>query len=106
MIWDILNTFGRLILTAVAFLLITQLRHMLNLAERTGLGMMSSGSFLTIGVIWEGVRSPFDGWSVTLLTYGSILFLSGFAYRKLRHDTANRIQRRAAARHLQSRGKL
>lgn len=87
--WDILNSFGRLLLTCVSVVLITKYRHMTIAVERVGLAMAGSGSFLTVGIIWERNGSPFEGWSITLLTYGMVLFLSGAAYRKWRHDRAN-----------------
>lgn len=106
MIWDILNSIGRFALTAIAVILVTKLRDLLNTAERAGLGAMGGGSFLTIGVIWEHQQSPFDGWSVTLLTYGAVVFLSGFAFRKLRHERRNAAAIRGATQHLAGRGKL
>lgn len=106
MIWDLLNMCGRFALTVLAVVLVTKLREMLTVAERAGLGGMGAGSFLTIGVIWEKQQSPFDGWAVTLLTYGAVLFLTGFAYRKLKHDRRNRLAVAEADRYLYGRGKL
>lgn len=106
MIIDLANSFGRLLLTFAAIFLVTHLRHLLNLAERLGLGMIGGGSFLTIAVIWERQQSPFDGWSVTILTYGALVFFGGFGWRKLRHDRANQEAARAAAQYLRARGRL
>lgn len=106
MIIEIANSVGRLALTCSSIFLVTHLRHMLNFAERLGLGMVGAGSFLTIAVIWERQNSPFDGWAVTLLTYGALLFFCGFGWRKVRHDRANHDAARMARRYLEARGKL
>lgn len=106
MIWDILNSFGRLIVTILTTIIVTVLREELNDSERIGLGLMGSGSFLTIGIIWEGHNSPFDGWAVTIMTYGAVLFLLGYGYRRLRHWRRNAEQYRQSLEHLKSRGKL
>jgi len=106
MIWDIFNSFGRLIVTVIATVIVTALREELNGAERAGLGLAGSGSFLTIGVIWEGHDSPFDGWATSLLTYGLSLFLIGYGHRKYKHWRANMRQIAASRQHLAQRGKL
>jgi len=105
MIWDIVNSFGRLLVTAIASIIVTALREELNECERAGLGLMGAGSFLTIGVIWEQRQSPFDGWAVTLLTYGVVLFLGGYGWRKLRHHRANVIQKRLSAAYFKAKDK-
>lgn len=106
MIWDIVNSVGRLLLTVVAILLITRLRHVLNAYERVGLGLAGAGSFLTIGVLWERHGSPFEGWATTLLTYGALMAWCGFAWRKLRHDQDNAEAVRRSRAYLEGRGKL
>lgn len=106
MIIEIANSVGRLALTCSSVFLVTHLRHMLNFAERFGLGLVGGGSFLTIAVIWERQQSPFDGWAVTILTYGALIFFCGFGYRKLRHDRNNVRSVAASAAYLRARGKL
>jgi len=106
MIIEIANSVGRLALTCSSIFLVTHLRHMLNFAERFGLGMVGGGSFLTIAVIWERQQSPFDGWAVTILTYGALIFFCGFGWRKLRHDRANQQAVATARRYLEARGRL
>lgn len=103
MIIDLINSVGRMLLTLVAIFLVTHLRHLLNMAERFGLGMVGGGSFLTIAVIWERQQSPFDGWSVTILTYGALIFFCGFGWRKLRHNRANQQAVVMARRYLEAR---
>lgn len=96
MTFDILMTFGRLILTMIVVVKITRFRETMNATERIGLGLMGSGSFLTIGVIWERTGSPFEGWAASVLTYGAILFLVGRTWRDWRHEQANEAMARLA----------
>lgn len=106
MIIEVANSAGRLMLTGAAIFLVTHLRHMLNFSERFGLGLVGAGSFLTISVIWEKQSSPFEGWAVTLLTYGALLFFFGFGYRKLRHDRNNTQAVLQAREYLEAKGRL
>lgn len=106
MIWDILNTLFRLAVMVLAIIAITKYRHLFNRLERIGLSFMAGCAFLTIGVIWEGPESPFDGWASTIFTLGAVLFLSGMLIRKGRHDRANATAVGIARQHLQRRGKL
>ena len=106
MIWDVCNSLGRFMVTVLATIIVTALREELNEAERIGLGLMGSGSFLTIGIIWEGHDSPFDGWATSILTYGIALFLTGYGHRRFRHWRRNMAQYRQSRDYLKSRGKL
>lgn len=106
MIWDMVNSIGRLLLTVVVIILITRLRHLLNTLERVGLGFAGAGSFLTIPVIWQIQGSPFEGWATTLLTYGALMAWVGFGWRKLRHGQRNAQAIADATARLKSRGKL
>jgi len=105
MIWDIINSLGRLILTVLATGIVMFVPEELSHSERAGLALTGSGSFLTIGVIWEGHDSPFDGWATTIITYGMVLFLWGYGTRKIDHWRRNTAQRRAARLHFGSKGK-
>ncbi len=96
MVWDILNTLGRLALTVIVIYKLTQFRSMMIMLERVGLGIMGAGSFLTVAVIWEREQSPFDGWAVTLLTFGAVAFLAGRTWRDRRHQKANEAMARMA----------
>lgn len=89
MIFDFLNSAGRILLTLIVAYKLVQFREMMIPLERIGLGMMGGGSFLTVSVIWEGASSPFDGWATTLMTVGAILFLGGRTWRDRRHSRAN-----------------
>jgi hypothetical protein len=104
MIFDFLNCVGRIVLALIVVYKLTQFREMMIPLERIGLSMMGAGSFLTVSVIWEGARSPFDGWSTTLLTVGAVLFLVGRTWRDRRHSRANARQVAQARDYLAGRG--
>lgn len=89
-VFDIFNVLGRVIVTAIVVFKLTQFREMANVFERFGLGMMGAGSFLTIPVILYKYHNPFEGWSVSLLTYGAVLFLAGRTWRDYKHARANK----------------
>lgn len=105
MIFDVINSLGRLLLTAVVIYKITSFRETMNLLERCGLGMMGGGSFLTIALIWDQ-HGPFQGWSVTTLTYGAVAFLGGRTWRDMQHERNNKRAARQADGWLNGRGKL
>lgn len=90
--WEIINAILRLILTGLVIYKLSQFREFANIWERMGLGMMGGGSFLTIGILIEGPRSPFDGWAVTVLTLGMVLLIGGRTWRDMKHERANREQ--------------
>ena len=97
MIFDILNSLGRFVLTVIVIYKVTQLRPTMNVIERVGLGLVGGCGFLTIGVIWER-DGPFEGWASTMMTFGCILFLGGRTWRDLRHQRANDAMARMAGR--------
>jgi len=90
-IFDILNSFGRIMLTIIVIYKLTHLRDTMNVVERVGLGLVGGCSFLTVGVIWER-DGPFEGWASTMMTFGCILFLGGRTWRDRRHLRANERQ--------------
>jgi len=90
-VFDAINTAGRIILTCIVVYKVTQFREMANVVERYGLGLMGAGSFLTVPVILYKNQNPFEGWAVSLLTIGAIMFLSGRTWRDMKHQRANRI---------------
>lgn len=92
--FDYLNVVGRVVLTVFIVAKLGLFREMANLAERVGLGMMGSGSFLTIPVILYKNANPFEGWSITLLTYGAILLIAGRTWRDSKHARSNAIMKR------------
>jgi hypothetical protein len=90
-VFDVLNVIGRMILVCFVVFKLTQFRDLANTLERFGLGLMGAGSFLTIPVIMYKNHNPFEGWSITLLTYGAIGLLAGRTWRDYKHHRANRI---------------
>lgn len=105
MILDVINSIGRLLLTAIVIYKITSFRETMNLLERAGLGAMGGGSFLTIALIWDN-DGPFQGWAVTTLTFGAIAFLGGRTWRDMQHQRNNARSVRQATGWLRDRGKL
>lgn len=105
-IFDIMNVIGRTILTLIVVYKLAQFREMANAVERLGLGMMGAGSFLTVPVILYKNNNPFEGWSVTLLTVGAVMFLVGRTWRDRRHMLANERQVKQSREYLQSKGLL
>lgn len=96
-LWDVINSLGRVAITTVVVIVLVKFKEALNLIQRLGLGLMGGGSFLTVSIIWEGQRSPYDGWSVTALTYGLLAFMVGTVYRYWRHEHNNQLQLHIAA---------
>lgn len=90
-VFDYFNVVGRLALTAMVVVKLGMFREMANVIERMGLGAVGAGSFLTVPVILYRNENPFEGWSVTLLTYGVVLFLAGRTWRDSKHARANAI---------------
>lgn len=105
MIWDIINSFGRLVVTVLATCIVMYVPEELNRRERAGLALTGSGSILTIGIIWEGRDSPFDGWATSIMTYGILLFLWGYGSRKIEHWRRNYQAKRAARLHFSQKGR-
>jgi len=101
-----INAVGRVLLTCIVVYKVTQFRDMANAMERLGLGMMGSGSFLTVPVILYKNQNPFEGWAVTILTVGAILLLIGRTYRDHKHWAANKRMLQAAERYMKSRRKM
>lgn len=104
--FEAINAGLRILLTGIVIYKITQFRDMANPVERLGLGLMGSGSFLTVPIILYKNQNPFEGWAVALLTLGAIMLLIGRTYRDHKHWRANQQQRVEAERHLRARGKL
>jgi predicted permease len=87
---------------------LTRVGHMLNKAERVGMGLMGGCGLMTTAVILDNNSegTPFDVWAAVGFTLGLIFFFLGFVSRKLRHDKANDQQSEIAREHLRARGKL
>lgn len=107
MTWDIINSMIRLALVFVVVYKLYEFRQLANRAEQLGLGLMGGGGLMTVPGIWEGARSPFDGYSVTILTFGILLFIMGRTWRDYRHARANKqLINMAWAQQLANRGKI
>ena len=105
-VFDIANVIGRTFLTLLVVYKLAQFREMANVLERLGLGMMGAGSFLTVPVILYKYNNPFEGWSVSILTFGAIIFLVGRTWRDRRHSQANELQVKRSREYLERRGML
>lgn len=91
-VWDILNSLFRLIVTGILIYKLVCFPILFNGWERRGMAVMAGCSLLTVTVIWEGERSPFDGWATSLFTFGLLLYLIGRLTRHPRHQAANEMQ--------------
>lgn len=89
MTWAIVAAALRLVFTVLVIVKITKFYDTLNPVERFGLGLMGGCSLLTVHVLWEGGGSPYDGWAVTFLTFGALLFVGGRTWRDWKHKIAN-----------------
>lgn len=104
-VFDIANVAGRLILTMLVVYKLSLFRDHMILAERIGLGLMGGGSFLTIPIIIDREGNPFNGWAITLLTFGAVVFIAGRTWRDYRHEAANRRQIKISEEYLRGRNK-
>lgn len=90
--WDVLNSLARLALAAILIWKLIRFPQLFNPLERYGQAIGAGSSVLTVTVIWEGQRSPFDGWATTLFTIAMLLYFMGRATRHWRHEQNNRLQ--------------
>jgi len=104
-IFDIANVIGRLMLTVIVIYKLSQFRDQMIALERIGLGVMGAGSFLTIPIIIDRNGNPFNGWAVTLLTFGALVFITGRVIRDRKHERANREQVRISEEYFRSKGR-
>lgn len=90
--WDILNSLARLAITVILVWKLIRYPLLFNAWERYGMAIAAGCSVMTVTVIWEGVRSPFDGWATTLFTAGMLLYFIGRMTRHPRHQHNNELQ--------------
>ncbi|WIW88946.1 hypothetical protein K3M67_02910 [Sphingobium sp. V4] len=90
-VFDLLNTCLRVAVTLIVAFKLVEFYDDYKPTERAGLGMMGSGSFLTVPPIWayQPGQGVFDGWAVTIMTIGIILLLFGRMSRHIRHRANN-----------------
>lgn len=59
-------------------------------SQRLGLSLIASGSLLTVPTLYMGRgETPFDGWAVTILTAGVVMFMWSSTLRLFRHHWNN-----------------
>lgn len=88
--WDVLNSLARLAITGILIWKLVRFPLLFNLWERYGMAIAAGTSILTITVIWEGERSPFDGWATSLFSLGVLVYFIGRTLRHWRHEENNR----------------
>jgi hypothetical protein len=88
-VWDVLNSLMRLGIAVIIVWKLYRFSHMFNAYERYGMGIAGGASLLTITVIWDGMRSPYDGWGTTLFSFGILLYFTGRMTRHWRHERNN-----------------
>lgn len=91
-VWDIANSLLRLALAVILVWKVLRFNPLFNTFERWGQSIMGGTSLLTITVIWDLQRSPFDGWATTLFTLGALMYFIGRMTRHWRHEKANLAQ--------------
>lgn len=87
--WDILNSLARVSIAAILIWKLVRFPALFNSWERHGMAVAAGCSVLTVTVIWEGQRSPFDGWATTLFSIGVLLYFIGRMSRHWRHERNN-----------------
>ncbi|MET0363016.1 MAG: hypothetical protein ABW169_00040 [Sphingobium sp.] len=90
--WDILNSLGRLAIACIFAWKLLRFFSLFNAWERWGMSVAAGCALLTITVIWEGQRSPFDGWANTTFTFSILAYAIGRASRHWRHERNNELQ--------------
>ena len=92
--WDILNSLARLAIAVILVWKLYRFPALFNACERYGMAVAAGTSLLTITVIWDGQRSPADGWANAVFSFGVLLYFIGRASRHWRHEQANQAQLR------------
>lgn len=89
--WDIVNSAARIAIAAILIWKLLRFGALFNAWERYGMGIAGGCSLLTITVIWDGERSPYDGWATSAFSIGVLLYFVGRASRHWRHERNNRM---------------
>lgn len=90
--WDILNSLMRLGIAMIVVWKLYRFNPLFNSWERYGMGIAGGCSLLTVTVIWDLERSPFDGWATSLFSFGIFLYFIGRMTRHWRHERNNALQ--------------
>lgn len=93
-VWDILNSLFRLAIAAILIWKLVRFPGLFNPLERYGMSLAAGSSLLTITVIWDMQRSPFDGWATALFSLAVLVYFVGRMTRHWRHEANNRAQLR------------
>ena len=93
-VWDILNSLFRLGIAAILIWKLVRFPGLFNGLERYGMSLAAGSSLLTITVIWDGQRSPYDGWATALFSLAILIYFTGRMTRHWRHEANNRAQLR------------
>ena len=93
-VWDILNSLFRLGIAAILIWKLVSFPGLFNGLERYGMSLAAGSSLLTITVIWDGQRSPYDGWATALFSLAILIYFTGRMTRHWRHEANNRAQLR------------
>jgi len=91
-VWDILNSLARLAIAVILVWKLVRFWDLFNAWERHGMAVAAGTAVMTITVIWEGQRSPADGWATTLFSFGVLLYFIGRGSRHWRHERNNKLQ--------------
>ena len=87
--WDILNSLMRVGIALIIVWKLYRFNALFNFWERYGMSIAGGCALMTINVIWDGERSPFDGWASFLFSFGVLLYFIGRMSRHWRHERAN-----------------
>ena len=93
-VFDMLNSALRLLVTALLAYKLYRFYDNFKPIERIGIALIASGSFLTIPPLLPlRPNVPvFDGWAVSVMTFGILLHFVGRIMRHIRHNRANDAQ--------------
>lgn len=90
--WDIINSLARLAIGVILVWKLMRFGRVLNVWERHGMSVAAGCSVLTIPVIWEMQRSPFDGWASSIFSMAILSYFFGRWIRLRNHERNNTLQ--------------
>lgn len=100
-LYPFLNVLFSLIVAGILAYKLTCRADRFTLMERVGMGMIGSGSLMTVGPLMSAAPTPFEDWSATLLRAGCAIYFVG---RMLRHRHNNASAVRQARAHFRRQG--
>lgn len=87
--WDIINSLARVAIGCILVWKIIRFGPKFNGWERYGMSLAAGCSILTVPVIWEGQRSPFDGWASSIFSIAMLCYFFGRFIRLRNHERIN-----------------